>query len=192
MFRAASICLAVFSLSVLPALAQPAKPLPPPPAAPAGTEVTIDGMTAVAPASWKAERPANQLRTYQFKLPKADADKEDAELWIMPVQQGTVEQNIAQWKELFILPAEMAKADAAKQNTFTLGKATIHTLDIRGTYLMKHKPIDVTAKEARPDYRMLAALWDSKEAKVSIRMIGPKRTVEIHAKEFDSWLKSFK
>src|SRR4051794_31952221 len=98
MTRAAIICVAAVALSAPAALAQPAKPALPPPPPAAGTEVTLDGMKAVAPANWKAEKPANRLRSYQFKLPRAAGDTEDAELFIMPDIQGTAEQNFARWK----------------------------------------------------------------------------------------------
>jgi len=190
MFRAAWICLGTIALLTTAAPAQPPKPPPSPPAP--GTEVTLDGLKAVAPAAWKAEKPANRLRTYQFKILKSNGDKEDAELFIMPVIQGTVDQNLAQWKELFVPPPDSAKADAVIEGKITLGKATITTLDLRGTYLHKHIPIDQAVKEVKLDYRMLGAFWESKDARIAIRMIGPKKTVEAHAKEFDQWLKSFK
>ena len=189
MTRAAWTCFALFV--ILPALS--AEPPKPPPVSPAtGTEVLLDGLKAVTPATWKAEKPANRLRSYQFKLPRADGDKEDAELFIMPDMQGSAEQNFARWKELFVPPPDGPRADAAKEGKFQLGKATVSTIDLRGTYYVKHIPIDVAVKEVRPDYRMLGVFWESKDAKISIRLIGPKKTVESHAKAFDSWLKSFK
>lgn len=188
MNRAAWICAAMFALSATVAPAQPPKT---PPAA-VGTEVTLDGLKAVTPANWKAEKPANRLRSHQFKLPRADGDKEDAELFIMPDMQGTAEQNFTRWKELFVPPPDVPRGAAAKESKFQIGKATIHTIDLRGTYYVKHIPIDVAVKEVRPDYRMLGVFWESKDAKIAIRMIGPKKTVEGHAKAFDAWLKNFK
>ena len=191
MSRAAWICLALVALLAPAVPAQPVKP-PPSPEPAKGTVVTLDGLAAVTPPAWKAEKPSNRLRSYQFKLPRADGDKADAELFIMPDMQGSVEQNFARWKELFVPPPDMPKADAAKEAKFQAGTATVHTLDVRGTYHVKHIPIDVAVKEVRPDYRMLGAIWVSKDANISIRLIGPKKTVESHAKAFDSWLKSFK
>ena len=186
--RVVWICVAVFALSASASPAQP--PTTSPPSTP--TEVTLDGLKSVAPASWKAVKPSNRLRSYQFKLPRVEGDKEDAELFIMPDMQGTAEQNFARWKELFIPPPDMSKADAAKEGKLQLGKAVVSTIDLRGTYHLKHIPIDVAVKEVRPDYRMLAAMWVSPDAKISIRLIGPKKTVEAHAKAYDSWLKNFK
>ena len=188
MSRAAWICIPMFALMAAAAPAQ--SPTTPP--ATVGTEVTLDGLKSITPANWKAEKPANRLRSHQFKLPRAAGDKEDAELFIMPDMQGTVQENFARWKELFVPPPDGPKDAAAKEGKFQVGKATIHTIDLRGTYYVKHIPIDVAVKEVRPDYRMLGVFWESKDAKIAIRMIGPKKTVESYAKAFDAWLKSFK
>ncbi len=183
-FVAALFCLAMG----MSALAQPAKSEPA-----AGKDVILDGMRSTTPPSWKAEKPANRLRSYQFKLPHATGDKEDAELYITPEQPGTLADNLAQWKELFVLPPDKPKADELKEGKLTLGKATLHTLDIQGTYHLKHIPIDQAVKEVKPDWRMLAALWHSKDTKLAaIRLIGPRKTVDAHKAKFDEWLKNFK
>jgi len=171
----------------LAALAQPPKPEPA-----AGTEVTIDGLKSVAPAAWKAEKPANRLRSYQFKLPHANGDKEDAELYVSPDIQGAVAENFARWKELVLPTPDRPKADTIREGKLTVGKATLHTLDLQGTYLVKHIPIDKTAKEAKPDYRVIAVLWESKDGRHAIRLIGPQHTVAAHQAKFEEWLKNFK
>jgi len=170
------------------AFGQPAKP-----EHPTGADVVIDGMKSTAPPTWKAEKPANRLRSYQFKLPHAAGDKEDAELFVMPEQPGTLADNLSQWKELFLLPPGKPKSDVLKEGKLTVGKATLHTLDIQGTYHVKNIPIEVGVKEVKPDWRMLAVLWESKDTKLaSIRLIGPSKTVEAHKAKFDDWVKKFK
>src|SRR5262245_59106621 len=47
-----------------------------------GEEITLDGLKSRAPSAWKMEKPGNKFRAYQFRVPKADGDKEDAELVI--------------------------------------------------------------------------------------------------------------
>jgi hypothetical protein len=161
-----------------------------PPVAP--VEVTLDGLKATAPATWKAEKPANLLRPYQFKLPHANGDKEDATLFVLNTVHGTPQENIARWKDLFLLPTSMPKDKAVREFEIKNSKATLTCLDIQGTYHVKDKPIDQAVKEVKPDYRMIAALWVSKDNGYSIRLVGPKKTVEAHAKEFERWLRAFK
>ena len=171
----------------------PPKTTPPPPAQPAkGVEVTLDGLKSITPTNWKPEKPANLLRPYQFRLPRADGDKEDAVVFILNTVQGTPEENLARWKDLFVLATNIPKDQASRQFGFKNSKAALTCLDIQGTYLVKHKPIDVAVQESRPEYRMIAALWVSKDNGYSIRLIGPKRTVELYAKAFEQWLRGFK
>jgi hypothetical protein len=159
---------------------------------PKGVEVTLDGMKSTTPAAWQAEKPANLLRSYQFRIPHAEGDKYDAEVYILKSFTGSIDDNLARLKDMFVLPPDMPKDKAVVQSNMKLGKATLTMLDIQGTFLLKHLPIDQGAKETRPDYRMVAALWQSPDEALSIRLIGPKKTVDWRAKEFNEWLKNFK
>src|SRR5690349_855267 len=68
-----------------------------------GTAVKVNKMTATAPASWKSEKPANRLRSYQFKLPGA-AGRGDAELYVMPESSPDIAKNFPRWKAQFVPP----------------------------------------------------------------------------------------
>ena len=186
----ASICV-VLALCV-GALAQPQKKPPEPKPESKGIEVKLDGMSSIAPASWVPEKPANLLRAYQFRIPHAEGDKHDAEIYVLKNLTGSTEDNITRLKDMFVLPPEMPKEKAITQSSTKLGKANLTILDIQGTYLLKHIPIDKVAKETRPDYRMIAVIWQSMDDSLGIRLIGPKKTVEWHAKEFHNWIKNFK
>jgi hypothetical protein len=180
-------------LTVLSGSAEPPKASPAKSDTATGTEVIIDGMKSLTPPTWKAEKPANRLRSYQFKLPHGKGDKDDAELFVTPEQPGTLAQNLTQWKELFALPPDRAKSDVLKEGKLTLGKATLYTLDIQGTYHLKNIPIDQAVKEVKPDWRMIAVLWESKDTKLAaIRLVGPRKTIEAHKPKFDEWLQNFK
>ncbi len=154
--------------------------------------VTLDGLTSVVPASWQSVKPANLLRSHQFKIAKAVGDKEDGTVFVLTTVHGTPQENIAMLKGLFVLPTNMSKSEAVREWEIKNSKATLTCVDIQGTFYVKDKPVDVAVKEVRPDYRMIAAVWVSKDASYSIRMVGPKKTLEFHAKEFEQWLRNFK
>lgn len=179
----------IILLAVAAAPAQPAKK--PQPMA-RSVEVTLDGLKSATPATWIPDKPDNLLRAYQFKAPKASGDKEDAILYVLTTVQGTPAENIARLKDLFLLPTSMPKDKAVREWEIKNAKATLTCLDVQGTYHVKNKPIDKAVKEVRPDYRMIAAVWVGKEASFSIRLVGPKNTVEHHAKAFEQWLRNFK
>ena len=80
-----------------------------------GVEVVLDGLKSNAPGNWIQEKPANLLRSYQFRVPRADGDSEDAEVFILNTVQGSVEDNLTRWKDMFVLTSGMPKEKAMRQ-----------------------------------------------------------------------------
>jgi hypothetical protein len=158
--------------------------------------VTLDGLKAKPPASWKQEEPRNTglasfPRIYQFRLPAAEGS-EDAELSINKGKGGTAEANVARWKTLF-LPPEGKKIDEVSQVEKTkLAGRPMTYIDIRGTYLEGPPRLSPEQKTKRPDYEMLAGMIEGQQDDYFFKLTGPEKTVEKHKKEFEDWLKSFK
>lgn len=165
-------------------------------AADAGTMVNLDGLKSTAPAGWKMEEPTAQqknFRKYQFRIAKADGDKEDAEVVVFffgPGGGGGKEANLQRWKGQFKAPA----GEQAKLDEFKAGDVAVTQLDVKGIYLFKvGGPFNPNAKtEEKPDYRMLGVIFESKNGPYFMRLLGPEKTVTGHKNEFDDWLKSFK
>jgi hypothetical protein len=174
------------------AAAQAPKTEPTKTEAPKPVAVTLDGLTSVTPENWMTEKPANLKRSYQFKIPRTNGDKEDGAVFVLTTVHGTPRENVDMIKGWFILPTSMTKDQAVREWEIKNAKATLTCVDVQGTFRVKDKPVDETVKELRPDYRMVAAVWVSKEASYSIRMVGPKKTLAGHVKEFEQWLRNFK
>ncbi len=72
-----------------------------------GTTVKLDGLKSTTPSSWKEQpidtKKVGTFRKYQFAIPKADGDKQDAELLILYLggSGGNNEANIKRWKAMF-------------------------------------------------------------------------------------------
>jgi hypothetical protein len=160
-----------------------------------GTRVELDGLKSTTPASWKKpEKPSSKLRAHEFFIPKADGDKEDAELAIFffgAGSGGSVEENLKRWKGMMAPPMGKTIDDVSKVDKFKVGKVDITYLDISGTYLFKPfgPNTKVTPKE---NYRFIGAIFDSENGPYFIRLTGPARTMEQNKKAFDDWLKGFK
>lgn len=155
--------------------------------------VVIDGLKSEAPKDWKREKPANLLRSHQFRLPKVDDDKEDADLGILPDVGGKEEDNIARWKKMFLPPDGKQIDDVSRVDKMKVGKVSIVYLDVQGVYLHKNRPLDPDFKAVKkPNFRMFAVLFETKENSHLIRVIGPAKTMDHHKKAFDDWLKAFK
>src|SRR6187455_1414826 len=86
-----------------------------------GTAVEFGKLKATAPSSWKAEKPANRLRSHQFRLASPEKDFADAELIVLPQSNGNAEKVFPGWKSQFEPPDGKTIDDVAKKDTFTVG-----------------------------------------------------------------------
>ncbi len=154
-----------------------------------GTTVEMAGMKSVAPADWKEETPSNNMRMAQFKLPKEEGDKDDAELavFVFPGGSGTVKQNLDRQLAKFVADGRKATTDKVK-----VGGIDAVYQDVTGTYKKKKFPM---AEEFTPveGYRQLYVVFEGKDGKqYYLTLLGPQKTVEKHKKGFEEWLKNFK
>ena len=162
-----------------------------------GETVELGNLKSAAPANWKAQKPSNKFRAYQFSVPKVDGDKEDAELVIFFFGKGSGgsnDDNIKRWKGFFIAPEGKSIDDVTKIGSFKLGKAAeCAYVEISGTYKDKFPPFDPKAKEIRKEnYRLLGVILDCEGGPFFIKLTGPAKTVEKNKSAFEGWIKSFK
>ncbi len=164
-----------------------------------GNRVTIDGLTSVAPAEWKEEEPSElgkKFRVKQFRLPKVEKDKHDAEMVIFffgAGSGGSVKDNVKRWQGFFIPPKGEKIADVTKVEKKKAGDVPLTCVDIHGTYKYKKAPFILDSKaELRPGYRMINVIFDSKNGPYWFRLVGPAKTIAHYKKGFDQFVKSFK
>ncbi len=158
-----------------------------------GTPVKLSGLAGTAPATWKSEKPANRLRSYQFKLPAGDKDYADAEVAVFPESSPDNAKNFERWKATFVPPDGSTIEQAAKVGKMEIGKAKVATLDVSGTWKYKERPQDPKSKEMLlADYRAIWVVIETADETTHIRLSGPGVIVEKHKKDFDAWLKSLK
>src|SRR5215475_8228651 len=84
-----------------------------------GTVVKVGGLKATTPADWKKEKPANLLRSFQFKLP-GDKDHSEAEVAVFPESHPSPEKNFPKWKAQFIPPEGKTVDDISKTGKWDL------------------------------------------------------------------------
>jgi hypothetical protein len=155
-----------------------------------GTRVKIDGLTSVTPPDWKDEKPRS-MRLMQFRLPRAEGDKEDVELVIFFFGKGGgggLEANVQRWKSMFIPPKGKKIDDVTKVDKLKAGNVDITAVEIHGTY----KGSGIDKKQPQPNYRMIKVYFDSKNGPYFFSLVGPDKTVAQHRKAFLDWLKGFK
>jgi len=155
--------------------------------------VKFSGLSGDPPAAWKSEKPANLLRSHQFKLPSADKNYADAELYVMKDTDDKVEKNFDTWKGQYTPPDGKKAEDVTKTSEFKIGEVKVHVLDVTGTWKFKERPFDPKSKEEiRPEYRTIWVIVVSKNDNSFIRLSGPQGVVDKYYPEFEKWLKALK
>ncbi len=162
-------------------------------AADAPKAVKLGPLAATPPADWKSEKPANRLRSHQFKLASGEEGFADAEVIVMPESKPKPEQVFPGWKDQFTPPDGKSIDDVAKESKLEVAGATVHVLDVSGTWKYRERPFDPKSKlEMKPEYRAVWAIVATKDEATHVRLAGPEKVVEKHKKAFDAWLKSMK
>jgi hypothetical protein len=157
-----------------------------------GTEVKLYKLAGVTPAEWKSEKPANRLRSYQFKLPGAEGHA-DAELAIYPESHPDAEKNFPRWKATFVPPEGKTADDISKTAKWDVPGATVTVLDMTGTWKYKERPQDPKSKEMiLDDYRVVWVIVAEKDEATHLRLSGPTATVTKHYDSFEKWVKALK
>jgi hypothetical protein len=157
-----------------------------------GIAVKIGKLTATAPAEWKKEKPANLLRSYQFKLPGAE-DFPAPELAIYPESNPSLQKNFPKWKAQFVPPEGKTIDDIAKTGQWDVPGATVNYLDITGTWKFRERPNDPKSKEMLlNDYRVVWVIVAEKDEATHIRLSGPVPSVAKSYKQFEAFVKGMK
>src|SRR5262245_14820630 len=99
--------------------------------------VAIGSLQAIPPADWKPEKPANRLRSHQFRLPSGEAGVADGEVNVRPQSSTKPEKEFPRWKAEVIPPDGKTIDDVAKESSFEVAGAKVNVLEISGTW--KHR-----------------------------------------------------
>ncbi|MEM1303287.1 MAG: hypothetical protein AAGG46_00235 [Planctomycetota bacterium] len=168
------------------------------PAAPADSasfDLAGGALSFEAPAAWKRVMARNRLIELELAVPGKPAadtpsgDAPTARLTIMAAG-GSVDQNLARWIGQFQGTAAGAAREKADIDHREVAGMPLHTLDIAGTYMDAPRG-PFGPKEARPDYRMAAAILETKgQGTYFFKLVGPGAVVEQNAKEFAAMLDS--
>lgn len=158
-----------------------------------GTAVELAGMKSTTPADWKQEPPSNMFRLTQFKIPRADGDKDDAELAVFYFKgggAGTADANLKRQTAKFQPAAGKDKVEEKVEKIKVGGLDAVYQ-DVSGTFIKKPFPMAEKGTPV-PGYRQLYVLFEGKDGQYYMTLLGPAKTVEKHKKGFEEFLKNFK
>lgn len=159
----------------------------------AAEPVKILTLSAEPPKEWVSEKPANRLRSHQFKLKSNEEGVRDAEVMVSPEAKPDPEKSFPGWRGQFLVPEGKTAEDIAKVSKFEVSGATVHVLDASGTWKFKERPFDPKSKELTlDDSRAIWALIVLKDEATYVRLSGPKVVVDKYHDGFEKWLKALK
>lgn len=147
-----------------------------------------------APAAWTAQPPSSSMRKAQYVLPRAAGDPEDGELVVYyfgPGQGGSVADNIARWRGMFVTrDDEPLGDDAVQQDIFEVNRLRVTVIDMRGDYRASLMPGMTPTAPKREDYRMLAAIIETPAGPWFFKAVGPAATMTAHREAFVALVRS--
>lgn len=163
-------------------------------AKPGAAFTVADGkLSFTAPKGWTKKQPRSRIIEVEFEIPAAKDEENPGRFTVMGAG-GDVQANIDRWFGQFEQPDGSDSKDKAKVEKKTVAGNTVHYVDISGTY--KDAPAGPFAGGKtikREDYRMLAAIVQTKEAgNYFLKFYGPKTTVAENEKAFQEMLGSLK
>ncbi len=145
------------------------------------------------PEGWTTEKPSSDMRLAQYKLPKADGDKEDALLVVYYFGQGqggSPQANIDRWINQMKQPDGAASKDKAKTGTLTVNGLQVSTVDVLGNYSGGMSP-DSAPVDSKSIYRLRAAVVDTPKGSYFVKLTGPEKTVARWDEAYTAYLNSF-
>ena len=146
-----------------------------------------------APDAWVTEKTTSSMRMAQYRVPRAEDDKEDASLVLYffgATQGGTAQANIDRWI------GQMQQADGsdskarAKTENLTINGLKVSTVDVTGTYTAEMAPGSKTFHNDA-EYRLRAAVIETPKGNYFVKLAGPAKTVAHWDQAYNDYLKSF-
>src|SRR5215813_13650001 len=146
-----------------------------------------------APDGWATEKTSSSMRVAQYKLPKAEGDKEDASLvlyYFGARQGGTPQANIDRWISQMQQPDGSDSKSKAKTETQTVNGLKVSTVDVTGTYTAEMAPGSGSFHND-DNYRLRAAVIETPKGNYFVKLAGPAKTIAKWDQEYNNYLKSF-
>jgi hypothetical protein len=160
---------------------------PPTPSGAAATAAAPAGVRDIAwdvPATWKSQ-PASGMRKATYKVAKAGADPEDAEMSVTQVGGG-VDANVERWASQF--PDGKA---SLKRTEKKLGPLSVTVVELRGKFTGGGMP-GMAPAEPKAGYALLGAIVEGPDPPYFFKLTGPEKTVDGARADFDKLVASMR
>jgi len=146
-------------------------------------------LTWTVPASWIEEPPASSMRKAQYSLPAAPGDPEPGQCAVFYFgvgQGGDIQGNVDRWAAQF---ADAAGGHPAPKVTEgSVAGRKVMKVTTEGTYTPS--PMMGGDMTPKPGQMLLGAIVEGADSNWFFKCTGPKKTVQMHRKEFDALIDS--
>ncbi len=149
------------------------------------------GLRFSHPSEWVRVPAPSDMRAAQFRVPKTDADADDAEgvlFFFGEGKGGGADENLERWYGQMTQPDGKPSKDAGVVTIKTVKGLKTTLLDLPGTY--KGMPAPGQSATTKPGYRLLAAVVEGKGGPWFFRVVGPDATVKAAKPAFEALLDS--
>ncbi len=138
-------------------------------------------LSLTAPDKWKRVKPKFRMVEHEFAIPAAEGDAQDGRLMVMGAG-GTVQQNIDRWVKQF--DGAGGAGVTPKVDKKSVAGQLVHTVDLAGDFTDVPGPNSGLPGTKYTDYRMVAAIIESKEGNYFVKLYGPKKTIDAAEADF--------
>ncbi len=155
-------------------------------------EIAEGAYSMPVPAGWTKKQPRVRIIEAEFEAKAAEGDELPGRATVMGAG-GSIEDNINRWCGQFIQPDGTSTREKAKVRNTTSGGCDVVIVDVTGTYEDKPGPFVPGKGVERPNYRMIAAIIQTKKAgNYFVKFYGPAKTVAMHEANFNKMIEGLK
>lgn len=162
--------------------------VPMPPVAPGGQVEAALFWTV--PNNWIAEKPANEMRRAQYRVPGAGGEGECVVFYFGPGQGGAPMDNAERWASQFTAADGKPQPAALKTRAEEVGGIKVLYVETAGTYMsggMMGGPVT-----AKPGWALYGAIAQGPDSNWFFKFTGPAPTVKAQRGAFEAMIRSLK
>ena len=142
-------------------------------------QITFDGLSTQVPSSWESQRPRNDMRAVQMRVP-GEGDAGDASFVAFSSIGGSVNQNISRWIGQFASEDDRHLSPDIEE--IKVGDVDVTIVTINGDYDGgSMSPDDTGSNRTMIQAIVIQPFGDQ----TFLRLLGPSETVEANREAFD-------
>jgi len=153
--------------------------------------LALGPFSVVPPSDWAARPVTSNMRAADFVMAGKAGEAELIVTYFGPPGAGSIDDNVNRWLGQFQQPDGKSSRDVAKIEKTKFGGQGATYVSVAGRYVTQGMPGGGGPVD-KPDQALLAAIVGSPSGPYYFKLVGPKETVNAHAKAFRTMLDSLK